>query len=81
MALMEEVQRISSEYNAFKNAYFGAGDSLDQVIRLGATLYSDSAFSELFPNSIAAYQAYLLSLQQAINTFVASLPAEPQLNG
>lgn len=81
MTTMIQIQNLSQEYQNFKSIYGYAGNSLSQVIAIGTTLYNDPTFAQMFPKSIAAYQAYLLSLQQAINTFIASLPVEPQLNG
>lgn len=76
-----DVVRMSQEYQAFNNAYLVTGQALQEVINTGTVLYNDASLAQQFPNSIAAYQAYLLSLQQAINTFIAGLPVEPQLNG
>lgn len=76
-----DVVRMSQEYQGFQNAYTVTGQALQEVINTGTVLYNDASLAQQFPNSIAAYQAYLLSLQTYINTFLGGLPQAPPLNG
>lgn len=75
------IQTASQEWQTFQNCYNTAGAALSNVTATGTTLYSDPTFAALFPNTWPAYQAYLVTLGGAINTFLASLPPPPPLNG
>ena len=70
---------MSKEYQSYKNSLFIAKDALNNVISQGTILYNDANYSSQFPNNWASYQSYLVSLSNLINTFLASVPAEPQL--
>lgn len=72
---------MTREYENFKLAYSTAATALQNVISTGTVLYTDANFLAEFPNTWATYQAYLQSLQNSINTFIAGLPVEPPLNG
>lgn len=75
------LQNMTTEFESFKRSYNNAGSALAQVINTGTVIYNDANFASEFPTSWAAYQAYLVKLQSAINTFIAGLPVEPPLNG
>lgn len=81
MSTMNDLQQLIVEYQSFQGAYNSASFALQNVIKTGSDLYADAKFTQLFPNSVAAYKAYLVSLQTAINTFLASLPVAPPING
>jgi hypothetical protein len=81
MATISQLQQIYNEYQNFKNSLGTAQASLQNVIAQGTVLYNDNVLATTFPNSITAYKAYLVSAQNAINSFIASFPAEPNLNG
>lgn len=81
MTTIAQIQTIVQEFNNFKNSYNIAGSALANVITTGTTLYNDAVMASEFPNSWTTYQAYLVDLQDAINTFIAGLPAEPPLSG
>lgn len=75
------LQQMVSELNAFNGSLYSGQSALQNVITQGTILYNDANFAAAFPNSIAAYKTYLLAVQSAINTFEASFPAAPVLNG
>lgn len=78
---MTQVGTLSSEYANFLNSYSTAAAALSNVITVGTALHNDATLAAIFPATYVAYQNYLVSLQTAINTFIASLPVAPSLNG
>jgi len=75
------VQSMMAEYNNYKNTLTNGLNALNAVIASGTIIYNDANFTSEFPNTIAAYKTYLLSVQTAINSFIAGFPVEPTLNG
>ena len=78
---INQYQQMTNEWAAFQNSYFSASSALANVIAQGTIIYNDPVLLAAFPTSFPAYQAYLLTLQTYINTFVAGLPVAPVLNG
>lgn len=78
---MNQIANLSSEYTNFQNSFNTAGAALNNVIVMGTALHNDATLAAIFPTTYVAYQTYLVSLQTAINTFIAGLPVAPPLNG
>lgn len=77
---IDQLQIMASEYSAYKLSLLNALSSLDNIITQGTALYNNSNMATQFPNSWVTYQAYLISVRNAINTFIAGFPVEPSLN-
>lgn len=78
---IQQYQAMTSEWQAFQQAYYSAAASLNNVIAMGTTLSSDPTLAAAFPSTWPAYLAYLVTLKAAIITFQTSLPVAPPLGG
>jgi len=78
---IDTIGQFSQEYNAFINAYNVASTALSNVISTGTIIYQDNNGQAIFPNTFNTFKQYLVQLNSAIQTFIASLPARPSLNG
>lgn len=81
MVSMTQNTILCNEYLNFKTAYTATGQAIQVVKDTGTILFSDPEFAQAYPNSVAAFQAYLIALNNCINTFLQSLPVEPIIDG
>lgn len=77
---ISQIGTVFSEYTSYKNSLSNGLASLNAVIAAGTVLYNDTKFSTQYPTNWAAYQTYLMSVQTAINSFIAAFPVEPPLS-
>lgn len=70
---------LFTEYQNFINSLTNAKASLAAVQAAGTIMYNDATMAAAFPTQWAAFQAFLLSANSNINTFVSGFPAIPPL--
>lgn len=71
---------LGSLLQQFNSTYAGGGSNFSNLIAIGTQLYNLTDVVTEYPNSSAAFKAYLVNLNIYINTFIAGLPTPVTLS-
>jgi len=81
MTTISDMQTLTNQYQNIVNTLTFIKQTIVIAQSQGQALYANPNLPTLYPNSYAAFQSFLLTVQTAVQTCLQSIPAIPPLNG